>query len=218
MTFAISCCALSDQQRTRLSGDPSILHFSVALLHKAGFNFNLSSFLSSFSSFSQWYSVTSLVYWQNFWHLQKSKDRDRRQGDLEYGVRSMKPPEQFRQLLHSGGRTSGRQWKAAAAVAHSGRSQRLTDRPEAVVAPGGGSYCRSCGVIRRWRQKSLVVALLALISPRAAHMWWRGGGGGAHGLGRWRWRGADSMYVLCCYEDTYWQTRLGLFSDFDALL
>ena len=73
----------------------------------------------------------------------------------------MKPPEQFR-----GGRTSGRQWKAAAAVAHSGRSQRLTDRPEAVVAPGGGSYCRSCGVIRRWRQKSLVVALLALISPR----------------------------------------------------
>jgi len=68
MTFAISCCALSDQQRTRLSGggggggDPTILHFSVALLHKAGFNFNLSSFLSSFSSFSQWYSVTSLVY------------------------------------------------------------------------------------------------------------------------------------------------------------
>jgi len=58
-------------------------------------------------------------------------------------------------------------------VAHSGMSQRLTDRPteetdrkRVVVAPGGGSCGRSCGVIRRWRQKSLVVALLALISPR----------------------------------------------------
>ena len=156
MTFAISCCALSDQQRTRLSGgggggDPTILHFSVALLHKAGFNFNLSSFLSSFSSFSQWYySVTSLVYWQDFWHLQKSKDRDRRQGDLEYGVRSMKPPEQFRQLLHSGGRTGGRQWKAAAAVAHSGRSQRLTDRPK-----------KPTGSARWWRQAAAAVAAAA---------------------------------------------------------
>ena len=226
MTFAISCCALSDQQRTRLSGDPSILHFSVAWLHKAGFNFNLSSFLSSFSSFSQWwYSVTSLVYWQNFWHLQKSRDRDRRQGDLEYGVRSMKPPEQFRQLLHSGGRTGGRQWKAAAvaaaAVAHSGRSQRLTDRPKKPTGGGGGARRRQLWPQMR-RHTSLATKIAGGgtfgLNIAAAHMWRRGGGGGAHGLGRWRWRGADSMYVLCCYEDTYWQTRLGLFLDFDALL
>ena len=211
MTFAISCCALSDQQRTRLSGDPSILHFSVALLHKAGFNFNLSSFLSSFSSFSQWYSVTSLVYWQNFWHLQKSKDRDRRQGDLEYGVRSMKPPEQFR-----GGRTSGRQWKAGSG---GGAQRQVTaaDRPT-----GGGGGARRRQLLPQLRRHTSLATKIAGggtfgLNIAAAHMWWRGGGG-AHGLGRWRWRGADSMYVLCCYEDTYWQTRLGLFSDFDALL
>jgi len=38
-----------------------------------------------------------------------------------------------------------------------------------VLAPGGGSCGRSFGVIRRWRQKSLVVALLALISPRRTY-------------------------------------------------
>jgi len=87
----------------------------------------------------------------------------------------MKPPEQFR-----GGRTSGRQWKAAAAVAHSGRSQRLTDRPEgrggarrrqllpqlrrhtslATKIAGGGTFglniaARGAHVVaRRWRRRT----------------------------------------------------------------
>ena len=61
-----------------------------------------------------------------------------------------------------GGSGGGAQRQVTAAD----RPTEETDRKRAVVAPGGGSCGRSCGVIRRWRQKSLVVALLALISPR----------------------------------------------------
>jgi len=70
-----------------------------------------------------------------------------------------------------GGSGGGAQRQVTAAD----RPTEETDRKRAVVAPGGGGSCgRSCGVIRRWRQKSLVVALFGL-NIAAAHMWWRGG-------------------------------------------
>ena len=205
------------RRRRRRSHHITLL--SCLILHKAGFNFNLSSFLSSFSSFSQWYySVTSLVYWQDFWHLQKSKDRDREAGGSRIWCEEYEATRTIPTIycIVGEGRAAGsgrrqRRWRTAAG--HSGWPTDRRNRPE---ARGGGAR-------RRWqlwpqlrRHTSLATKIAGGgtfgLNIAAAHIWWRGGGGGgAHGLGRWRWRGADSMYVLCCYEDTYWQTRLGLF-------
>jgi len=96
----------------------------------------------------------------------------------------MKPPEQFRQLQHTGGRTGGRQWKATAAVAHSGRSQRLTDRPKKPTGSGGGARRRR----QLWPQLRRHTSLATKIAGggtfglniAAAHIWWRGAAVAAH--------------------------------------